>query len=138
MVTEHTVSSVVFVHMFIRADMHISCYDRDSSSLFCRGRVPCHSIDPVFAVQSRQVINQTLGHHQIIIIINKSPGGTSAHQEQRDPALGGTSANPSEVNSAHSGTRRHVGHPSAQRFCSLGARRQPKHRDDDEDRVRLK
>ncbi len=27
----------------------------------------------------------------------------------------------------------HVGQPSAQRFCNLGARRQPKHRDDDED-----
>ncbi len=57
-------------------------------------------------------------------------GSTSAHQAQRDPSLGSTSANPSEVNTVqNSDSWAHVGQPSTQRLCFLGARRQSKHRE---------
>ena len=51
-----------------------------------------------------------------ISVFIRNLGGTSAHQAQRDPSLGSTSANPSEVNSVHSDSWAHVGQPSTQRL----------------------
>ena len=125
----HTVSYVALVnkHIQLPVTQHamymMSCHD------LCFGGEWLASASILsLRYESGSVIIRPLSHYQIIIIINQSPGGTSAHQEQRDPALGGTSA--TQVRSAlltlaqggtsaiqaHRGSAawEHVGNPSTE------------------------